>query len=73
MKKWPKCSSLCGNVGMKIKWMAAISLLKSPGYPVLLEFIKEYKLTMPAACMERISGIYYVTVSFLYATQFPVL
>lgn len=73
--KWknerPKRSSLCGNVGMKIKWMAAISLLKSPWYPVFLEFIKQDKLLMPAACMEHISGICCVTVSFLYSYSIP--
>lgn len=56
---------------MKIKWMAAISQLKSPWYPVFLEYIKEYKLMMPAACMEHISGICYVTVSFLYSYSIP--
>lgn len=49
---------------MKITWMAAISLLNSAWYPVFLELIKGYKLTMPAVCMEHVSGICYVTVSF---------
>lgn len=64
-KKWPKHKSLHGNVGMKITWMAAISLLNSPWSPAFLELIKGYKWTMPAVCMEPISGICYVTVSFL--------
>lgn len=62
---WTKHKSLYGNVGMTITWMAAMSLLNSPWYPVFLELIKEYKLTMPAVCMEPISGICCVTVSFL--------
>jgi len=51
--------------------MAAISLLKSPSYPVFLESIKEYKLMMPAACMEHISGFCYVTASLLYSCSIP--
>lgn len=62
---WPKHKSLYGNVSMKITWLAAISLLNSHWYPVFLELIKGYKLTMPAVCMEHISGISCVTVSLL--------
>lgn len=45
--------------------MAAIALLKSPWYPVLLEFINHYELLMPAACVEHIYSVCCVTVSFL--------